>query len=316
MFKVLSDMARVIAMLTILASCRSSGSEAAFWENEREKIELAQRLQLAEYRLRLYEPGDFHELEHLQSLLSENEVRLRKLQSDKSALISNIGRMEARNAGQRRNALEKQQALAHGMNFDSLSVRDGRTFNNVIVTGVGDSGLVIRHEHGSARLRYADLSEGQRLFFGLEESAAHAAEDRERRETLAYELSIDLELEAMREKGREERAESIAQGNSRASRSLMASSNYQHENRPLAQPARPLGNGSSYRRSYRFPQYIHYRPAYRYVYRYPSTPNPFCKSTSSRHRVTAQGMVGSRGKVREFCHGDSSQNHPFIPCAP
>jgi hypothetical protein len=320
MFSSLTDMARMIVIALfpiILPSCMSHKGEAAFWENEREKIELTQCLQLAEYRLGLNESGDFQELERLQSLLSEMEVRLWNLQSDQSALINDIGRMEIRNAELCRTALEKQRARARGMNFASFSVRDGRNFTNVSVTGVDDSGVAIRHEHGAARLRYAELSDEQRLFFGLEEAGALVAEDHERREALAYELSIDLELEAMRERERKESADSIAERNNdfQPSRALMAASNYQHETRPLAQPARSFGSGSSYRRWYGYSGY-RYRSVYSYVYRDPSVSNPFCGSPQPQGRVTAQSVVGPRVPFRKCPTETSSQDQLSIPSAP
>jgi hypothetical protein len=160
--------------------------------------------------------------------------------------------------------------------------------------------VAFRHEHGAARLRYTELSDDQRLIFGLEEEAALAAEDRERRQALAYELSIDMELEAMRDRESEARADSIAAENNNflASRSLMANPNHQREIRPLAQPARAFGSGSSYRRHYNYSGYRFYRPAYRYVYRHPPAVNPFCSS----YRIRKQ----SSGFSSEACPHTSS----------
>lgn len=277
----------VIGLLpVILPGCESHKGEARFWENEREKIELGQRLELARYRLDRHAPGELPELESLNRLLKESDVSLRDLRQDQSTLTVEIEEMERRNDDISRLALQSQRSRAQGMKFDSLPTRDGRTFRNVSISGVDDSGVSVRHEHGAARLRYAELSDEQRLFFGLEETTALAAEDREHEEALAYERGIDLELDAIREREREERKKLIANTNKapQVSSSQMAASSYQHAARPLAQPARSFGSGSSYRRWYGYSGYRYYRPTYYYVYRQPSVPNPFCSSARAyRH---------------------------------
>ncbi len=317
MLRVLIDISRVILIALfsiILSNCESHDGEATFWEVEREKIELTHRLALAEYRLGLNDSGDIQELERLQFLLTEMEARLWDLKSEQSSLTADIGRMEIRNAELFRTALEKQRARALGMNFDSFSIRDGRTFSHVSVTGVDDSGVAIRHEHGAARLRYAELSDEQRHFFGLEEATALAAEERERRDALAYERSIDLELEAMRERERDERVDLIAERNKNllVSRSLMAASNHQHETRPLAQPARSIGSGMSYRRWYGYSGYRYYRPAYRYVYRHPAAANPFCATAQPQGRVITRSGTGPQVPFRNCPTVAPPQHQPFI----
>lgn len=301
----------------VLPSCMARESQAEFWSNEREIIELSQQLKLGEYRLRLSETGQKKELDDLKILLSENEVRLLNLQSEKSALFAEIERLEARNRELSQAALEQRRARAQGMNFETFSAKDGRTFKNAIITVVDDSGVAFRHEHGAARLRYAELSEEQRQFFGLEEQASLAAEDRERRQALAYELSIDMELEAMRDHASEARAESFTARNHdyTASRALMAASNDHKEARPLAQPARVLGSGSSYRRWYGYSGYRSYRPVYRYVYQYP-VQNPFCPAPKVRspapraHRQQQQNPFCPTSSVRSQSTGYSSGTCP------
>lgn len=281
---VLARSVMIVLFPAILPSCRAEESEAELWSNEREIIELSQQLKLGEYRLGLSESGKRKELDDLKILLSENEVRLFNLQSEKSALVAEIERLESRNRQLCQAALEQRRSRAQGMNFETFSAKDGRTFKNAIITVVDDSGVAFRHEHGAARLRYAELSDEQRLFFGLEEEASLAAENRERKQALAYELSIDMELEAMRDQESQERAEPFTTRNNdyTASRTLMAASNDQREARPLAQPARTFGTGSLYRRLYGYSSYRSYRPVYRYVYQYPSVPNPFCPPSKAR----------------------------------
>lgn len=274
----------IVLFPIVLPSCKSHEGDAAYWKNEREIIELSQRLKLGEYRLGLSDSAQWKDWDDLKIVISENEVRLWNLQSEQSALTDEIERLETRNKELGRTALEQKRSRAQGIKFETFPAKDGRTFKNVTITLVDDSGVAFRHDHGAARLRYAELSDDQRSFFGLEEEAALAAEDREHRQSLAYELSIDMELEAMRGRESEERPDPIAPTNNNflASRSLLAPSNHQREIRPLAQPARTFGSGSTYRRHYNYSGYRSYRPFYRYVYRYPPTANPFCPSSRTR----------------------------------
>lgn len=93
MFRGLSDMTWVIViglLPVILPGCESHKGEARFWENEREKIELSQRLELARYRLDRHASGDHPELESLKCLLKETDMKLRKLRQDQSALSAEV----------------------------------------------------------------------------------------------------------------------------------------------------------------------------------------------------------------------------------
>jgi hypothetical protein len=204
------------------------------------------------------------------------------LQRDRNALDAEIKGMEVRNEEFVRLAIQGLRMKALGRKFDRFSVNDGRTFENVTVTGVDDGGVAIRHEHGTARFRFAELSAGQSELFGLDERSGLAAADRERRESIAYERRIDEELDAMREK--EERIAAVARRSedARMSRPLMAVNSSRQPASPLAKPASPVGSGYSYRSSYGYSGYRSYRPTYRYVYYHRSVPNPFYASRACR----------------------------------
>lgn len=271
-----------------LVGCDGHLDETASWEIEREGIELAQRLKLAEYRLGRISPGDLAESGRWEGEVRATGEKLRTLKQIRLSLSIEIKEMAARNDELCQTAIRNQRTKSMALKFESFSVKDGRTFRNVSVTGVDDAGVAIRHEDGAARLRYADLSAEHRALFGLEEEAALAAEAREHREALAYERGIDLEMQAVRE--RDQLAAAVTQRNndSRASRSLLAASpSPSRESGMLSRPATPFGTGSIYRR-YGDSGYRSYQPNYRYVYYYPSTPNPFCSSHVYR-------SVGSNG---------------------
>jgi hypothetical protein len=261
-------------------SCQSR-KEPVAWESERECIELSQKLKLCEYKLGLIKTDEVSDFGHFEALVAESADRIRVLRKDLSALRAEVESMELRNDEFCRNAVENQRANALARKFDSLSVKDGRSFFKVSIAGVSDGGVSIRHEHGTARLRYAELTDEQRQLFGLEEDSALAAEEQERQELLAYEQEFEVEMDKVREI--EERAVASASARqaeeSRISRSLLAAASASRDSRPLAQPATPVGSGSTYRRWY---GYRSYQPTYRYVYYYPTGRNAYCPARTYR----------------------------------
>lgn len=269
----------------ILPACERKPDNSAYWETEREEIELTQQLKLAEYRLGMTGSDGCNgvaELQRVEGNLRDLNVRALALRRDRSALDSEVRELEFRNRETERLAVQNLRMKSVGRTFDTLAVNNGRTFENVSVTGVDDGGVAIRHEHGTARLRYSDLSAGQCALFGLDESSALAAEDRERRESIAYERRIDEELDAMREN--EEQIAAVARKSEEADfpRALMTANTTTRETSPLAKPATRVGRGSSYRYSDGYSGYRSYRPRYRYVYYYRAPRNPFYDSTAHR----------------------------------
>lgn len=252
----------VVLLAVVLPSCGPEDGGYGFWENEREIVALTQRLKLCEYRLGRTVPGGAKELAELQSRLSANEAGLCRLQADKSGLTAEIASLETRNHQMGRMVLEKKRSAVRGMKFDTFPARDGRMFNNATIILVEDSGVEFRHEHGAARLRYGELSDQQRLFFGLEESAALAAEERERTEALAYERHIDLELEAVLKR---ETHPVMLDGMKGA---LSPVSFHKPVISELSKPAKPVGGASFYRNYHGYYGYRSHRPVYRYVYRH------------------------------------------------
>lgn len=277
MLRVLSDVKlAVTGMLAVLLlpGCDDHRKDAGYWEIEREKIELEQQLKLLEYKAGRTGNGSPEELPRLENTLRELGARKISLLGNRSALVAGIRQIERQSAELGRLEIQDRRMDSLGRKFDSLALKDGRTFQNVAITGIDDGGVAIRHEDGAARLRYAELSPEQCALFGLEESAALAAENRERRESIAYERQLDEEMEVLRDK--EERAASIASwdDHARADRHLLARESAGGRTSPLAQPATTVGAGSW--RGYS--RYRSHRPTYRYVHYYPVTPNPFYSS--------------------------------------
>lgn len=273
----------VLLIALAIPACDKGGNEAVSWEFEQERVELEQRLKLGEYRLGLMSPNGMSELERLNAIVTESEQKLKFLRSDRNSLAADIKTLEENCRNLCETAIEAQRSKSTGLRFPSLTIKDGRIFANVSVTQVDDGGVAIRHEHGAARLRYGDLSEEQRAMFGLEESSALAAEELERREAIAYEKSIEQEMELIREEQERNAAVARSEESSREARSLMAASTpTTRETSALSKPATPFGTGSIYRRSY---DPYRYRSAYRYTYYYPTTRNPYCTPRTYRSVV-------------------------------
>ncbi len=277
----------VLLLAVALPACGSGDDGAEYWENEREIIALTQRLKLGEYRLGRFGPEGGKKLDDLKTRLSENETGLCRLQKEKATLAAEIACLKTRNQELGRMVLEQKRSKTRGMKFETFPARDGRIFENATVIMVEDSGVEFRHDHGAVRLLYGELSDQQRLFFGLEESAALAAEDRERREALAYERDIDLELEAIRK--RETHATNLDGMNlaSRFSRSLSPVSFRKPVISELSKPAKPVGSASFYLKYRRYYGYHSHRPVYRYVSRHV----PACVRTSSSKSSTCASMT-------------------------
>lgn len=251
-----------------LPACDGNGGTAGFWAVERERIELEQQLKLAEYRIGTAHAGDADELARIHRNLDGLQKRVRDLQQSRSLLEAEIMDMENRNAEFARAAIHSRRMEVAGSKLESLSLKDGRVLENVTVASVDDSGVALRHEHGAARLRYADLTSSQQAFFGLEADSALAAEAREQVAASAYEKQLDAELQVVRDK-EEQRERELARRdeNARISSAFLARNSISSYTRPLAKPATQFGNGSWSRGWYRS-----CRPTYRYVY-YPSAPS-------------------------------------------
>ena len=265
-----------------LTGCGEKRDQSVYWDTERVVVELTQKLKLAEYRLGLMPNRETVDAGAVMENARRLDRRLSELRADQASLVDEIKDLEIRKSELVQTSIRNIRAKAHGRKFGTFATTDGRTFENVMITGVDDGGIALRHAHGTARLRYSDLSVEQREEFGLKEKSALAAEYRERREAVAYEQRMDEELGAMREKEEREAAIAKRSEDARVSRSLMARNNVsQKPESPLSKPATTVGSGSYYRNTYGT-TYRTYRPRYRYVYYYSAGSNPYYSYRSNR----------------------------------
>ena len=274
----------IVALVTALAAvilpgCRERPDRLAWWEAEQERIELSQRLALAQYQQRNSPTDHTSQLRELQATTRNLAQRARDLAQSRTTLSAEIQELETQLDQLARDALKDQRLSAIGVKYETLALANGKIFHDAVVTGVDEVGVAIRHRDGLARLRCADLSPDQREFFGLDEAAALAAETRERHEALAYERLIDQGMDAVRKQ--EEIARATAKREEETANLtralLLAQATSQQRVSPLAQPS-STGWSNRWNHYTRDP----YR-RYHTVYYYPYV--PYRNTTFSASRI-------------------------------
>lgn len=258
--------AAVTAVSLLSAGCGKEEDRAAWWQQEREKIELSHQLELKTYRLEQLvarSPKDSQKPLNTGSAALVVSLRQRKL-----ALAGDLETLENQRSAFRELTLQDRRQQALGKTFEVFKLSSGREYQQVAVTAINDAGVTIRHANGSARLRYEDLDDRQRTFFGLEADLAVAAQDKESKNAAVYERWIDDRLATVAVK---EKKDSAA-----ADRKLLAARRKESliatqqaaiaAARPLAQPATSVGN-SGYYSNYRTSRFNYYdtTPSYYYT---------------------------------------------------
>ncbi len=250
----------IAAASVLLAGCRKKSVDRVWWEAEQERIELAQRLALKEFRLIQQDDGRTEELDGLERRNQDAYVELESLSARRDDLREEIDSMELGMVAMRQHFLRNRMEAANGKTFDTFTAHNGRTYHEVSISSVDDAGVTIRHADGLARLRYGDLNDDQREMFGLDAGRALAALTKERADAAEYERWIEHQLVGMGEKGRlVAAADQVSRTRTTASgeRSVVATNVS-----PLARPATEFSSRESgYSR-----RYYRYRPRYRYYY--------------------------------------------------
>ncbi len=266
MFRFITSLCFVALLVT---SCGQKDATAAWWQGERERIELSHRLELSEMRFQQIDSGAWPKLVELRQL---NEVAAKSiiaLKQQKIEATKEVENFQSQFAQFRESVLTVQRNRVRGRTFPALATASGREYQDVAIVAIDDAGVSIRHAAGSARLRYADLDSNQRLLFGLDEDLATAATQRESLEIAAYERWSDEQLVTHNAK-KEKRADASLQEEllSKENRRIAAARDAAAaSSRPLAQPARSFSSGysrtySAYRSSRPFYRHVYYTPSY------------------------------------------------------
>ena len=199
MLNCLSKVTAITVMLSSV-SCHKTGANALLDTEsiklEGSRVELEHRLAVARLR------ADRHDRQTNQDLtpirvLANLISRHRELEERKAGLIAEVHSFEESLLTARAAQIEIARSQMTGKELASLQCRSGRTFEQVKIVAIDDSGVRIRHAIGSARLGFEDLTDTQREQFGMDEGLAMAAITAESQKLHAYEQSLDEELAAI-----------------------------------------------------------------------------------------------------------------------
>ncbi len=263
----------VAAASVLLTNCRKNPVDTVWWGAEQERIELAQRLALKEFRLTLPDGGTAEEWGGLERRNREVAGALESLSARRNNLLEKIESMEAGMVAMRENFLLSRRGAVTGKAFDRFNAWNGRAYQEVFISSVDDGGVTMRHAGGSVRLRYDALNDAQREMFGLDAERAQAAMTQERVDAAEYDRWVERRLVEIREEERLAATADLASRTRTAARSerSVVAANVS----PLARTAVEFSSrDSGYPR-----RYYRYRPSYRYhdspipVYRNACVPN-------------------------------------------
>ncbi len=84
--------------------------------------------------------------------------RTAALENSRIQIRESISALEGQFSAYRANYCRQARAAAKGESLGTLTVRDGRTFQQATITRVTEVGMEIRHEHGIARIQAPDLA--------------------------------------------------------------------------------------------------------------------------------------------------------------
>ncbi|RYD21682.1 MAG: hypothetical protein EOP88_10490 [Verrucomicrobiaceae bacterium] len=255
------------ATALLVIGCGDKRLDSAWWQGEEERIGLENDLQLKTFRYDQVYTDDVNQLDALNESNETSGARLTTLRAQRMELAASVISLESQRGEIRRTAILGQRERAKGGTFEELTVLSGKTFRAVTVSGIDDAGVTIRHEHGSAKLRFDDLTADQKHIFGLEEDLAVAAEGQEKQDAVAYERWVSNQMVAVKadeqKSADEARERELNADRQRAFAAAAAASRTQVSTNtsPLARESRSSGSSGKY--------YYHYRSARSYgpVYR-------------------------------------------------
>lgn len=254
-------------------SCQQRREDQVFWELEQSRIELQERLNLAEYRLQQHDGGKFDEWKALSAARDASMRRIQQLESERAALVEEIASLERDSSEMELAWIQQQRSNSLGKTFERLTTKNGRVLENASVTRIDDGGVSIRHEHGAAKLRFDDLTTEQQNLFGLSESRAQVALNREKVASAAYDQQVEQQLQVARDQQlakQDTQALEKRRASARVSPQQTSLASNRSDN-PLRQPATRFGS-----RSWSSDSFVRSRrPTYRYYYLTNGCSNPF-----------------------------------------
>lgn len=255
--------------------CENDSADLGALQNEREIVELQAALSLAQYRYE--QAGGDARFEAGSGAVdgAAAGVRLSAVQAERDLLAAELEGLESELAVFRKETVQRYRQSVIGKSFAELEAGGGRVYTDASVASISDSGVVIRHRDGSARLAYNDLTPEQRELFALDATDAKLAEERELQALAQYERALDRQMAVVEREQRIAAAASAAEAKaSAASRALMLAS-VRNERREraslLSEPARSIGRSSRSHYTY-FDGYTYYSSRPTIFYRNNTSP--------------------------------------------
>lgn len=267
-----NGLVNLVSVPFLLVACDGNERQSLVWMQEQEKIELTHQLELKNYRLSQANTGEVAQLQEVRTQILRNTGALSSLQERKAVVSEQLDLLKTQWAQLKESTISERRRMALGKTFDRLELASGRKFEKVSVVSIDDAGVAIRHTDGSARLRYSDLDDSQRVLFGIEADSALVALEKEAADTSAYEKAVVTSIAAVQEKKREEAAKrtiQLAKLEQAASKERLANVTepvVSSRPRELAEPAVPVGSRTS--RYYNNTYYRDRNNSSRYVYYY------------------------------------------------
>ncbi len=179
----------------LLSACKpGNDNETDLWDMEMDAVEISKDIKLLGYRLSLQEPA-YGELVSLKSEMGKMKAKKQVLLADRIRLQSELDALEVDHEKMTAGFIKSRRSEIIGTRIDELVVADGRIYRNAKIIDIGDAGVDFRHEGGSTRLRYNELSESQRDYFGINPASARIALMTEAMNQKAYDEWISASIE-------------------------------------------------------------------------------------------------------------------------
>lgn len=103
--------------------------------------------------------------------------------------------------------VETRRAQALGKPMETFRTMEGRNYRDVLITKIDGGGVSFKHADGAARLRFDELSPGQRKVFGLDEETAAEVYRKEAVRRAEYETLVEKRSEERRVRAEKKAAE-------------------------------------------------------------------------------------------------------------
>lgn len=188
----------IAVVATTAVSCQRKVEVTADdeWNSlEAKRIDLAGREQVLRYRADRLDESEATYRGQMDAL-EQVRMRVTVAKDQRAGLEQEIDLVSKKFLADRTKRRMQVRAAIAGTRFAEFITTGGRTYHEVTVIEVVDSGVRIRHQDGTARMGCDDLTAAQRETFGLDLDLAQNAVAREDHADRTYHEAMARELEA------------------------------------------------------------------------------------------------------------------------